>query len=628
MTSIRPGLIAAAIALVSLPALAKGAKAKDMGKLSAISSESVTATVALNLRNADKLESVVASLYNKGTPGYHQFLSPDAFRAQFAPTSDAVDRVTKAMQKQGLSTELVNGTLIRVSGPSTAVEKAFGVELHQFLAADGSTFHAPVTAMKLGADFAGDVHAVVGLDTHPRFHPNLHRTPASVQARLTARKGGDNTPNTPDAPGLWTVADFGQYYNVNPLYKRGITGKGSTIGIVTLANFTPSDAFAYWASLGLNVDPNRITIVNIDGGAGKPSDRSGSDETTLDVEQSGGIAPGAKMIVYIAPNTDQGFLDAWAKAVNDNKADAVSTSWGEWEEFLVQGTNVSDPAAAGQLQAYHNLFIQAAIQGQSLSAAAGDAGSYDDNGEVPDTFTNILSVDHPAADSFICAAGGTTLPGIQAFTLDDGTPFNINIKNERAWSWDYLNGFCAALGFDPVSCGIFPVGTGGGVSSVFPVPFYQAFVEGIRTTEPGQTLTDTSTTPPTDFITLPAHFHGRNLPDVSFNADPDTGYTIFYTSSNPKIGFTTGGFGGGTSFVAPQLAGVSALIDQSAHGRIGLLNFSLYELQFLGLSYNGKNPPLRDIKDGNNEFYNAHNGYDQATGVGVMDVANFADLFR
>ena len=139
-------------------------------------------------------------------------------------------------------------------------------------------------------------------------------------------------------------------------------------------------------------------------------------------------------------------------------------------------------------------------------------------------------------------------------------------------------------------------------------------------------LADTSTTPPTVFLTLPSHFAGRNLPDVSFNADPETGYTIFYTSS--RNGFGVDSFFGGTSFVAPQLAGVSALINQNVHGRVGLLSFPLYELEFTGRAYNGKNPPLRDIVEGDNEFYRAHNNYDQATGTGVMNIANFADLFR
>jgi subtilase family serine protease len=475
-----------------------------------------------------------------------------------------------------------------MSGSAGAIERAFGVELHQFVAEDNTTFHAPVGQQKLAADLAGDVAGVVGLDSNPRLKPNL-RTGNAATSRLQPAQHGDNTTDTPDLPGLWTVADFAQYYGVTPLYDCGVTGKGATIGIVTLAAFTPSDALKYWASLGLNADPSRITVV------------------------------------YVAANTDQTFLDAWAQAVDENKADAISTSWGEWEEFLVQGTAISDPAAAGELQAFHNVFLQGAAQGQSLSAAAGDAGSYDNNGEVPATFTNVLSADHPASDTFILAAGGTTLPGIQTFTLDDGSPFSINIKKERGWSWDYLDGLCAALGFDPVSCGIFPVGSGGGVSSVFPIAFFQKGVEGIRRTEPGQVLEDTSTTPPTVFLTLPARFAGRNLPDVSFNADPETGYTIFYTSNRTGFGVDT--FIGGTSFGAPQLAGVSALINQNAHGRVGLLSFKLYELQFTGRAYNGKNPPLRDIVEGNNEFYPAHNGYDQATGVGVMNVANFADQF-
>ena len=100
-----------------------------------------------------------------------------------------------------------------------------------------------------------------------------------------------------------------------------MTGAGRTIGILTFAAFTPSDAFAYWAALGLKVNPNRIQIVNVDGGPGAPSDASGSLETTLDVEQSGGIAPGANIIVYQAPNTLANFVDVFAAAIDANKAD-------------------------------------------------------------------------------------------------------------------------------------------------------------------------------------------------------------------------------------------------------------------------------------------------------------------
>ena len=421
------------------------------------------------------------------------------------------------------------------------------------------------------------------------------------------------------------MTDFADYYDVNPLYSKGIQGQHRTLGIVTLASFTPGDAFTYWNELGLAVDPNRITVVNVDGGPGAPSDASGSDETTLDVEQSGGIAPAAKVIVYQAPNTDQGFVDAFAQAIDSNKADSISCSWGEWEVFPDQNS-VTDPnnnRMESSLAAFNDLFIQAALQGQSMFSSAGDSGAYDASAFFPQPqFSTVLSVDNPTDEPFITSAGGTTLPGPQDF----GSLGIININQEQAWGWDYLTGLCAELGLDPVGCGIFPGGTGGGVSAFVPTPFYQFFIPGIQRTQPNQSLVDTSQTPPQTLITLQANFFGRNVPDVSFNADPDTGYIIPYTSD--RHGFEVLTFIGGTSFVAPQLNGMTALLDQSVHGRIGLLNFALYDLVRFGQAYGGKKPPLRDITAGDNWFYPAHTGYDQSTGVGVPDVANLARVLQ
>ena len=293
------------------------------------------------------------------------------------------------------------------------------------------------------------------------------------------------------------------YYDVGPLYKEGIEGKHQTIGIVTLASFTPSDAFAYWNSLGLQVASKRIKIVQIDGGSGPPSDDSGSDETTLDVEQSGGLAPAANVIVYEAPNTEQGFVDAFAAAFDSNIADTVSTSWGQWE-FQDDTTTAFDPVThrnVNALKAFNDLFTQAALQGQSMYAAAGDAGAYDANDPVnvfplPD-FNKTLSVDSPASQPFLTAAGGTTLPGVQSFTLNDGSSFSLTLHTEQAWGWDYLQKLCVLLGFpDPVDCGIFPVGGGGGVSVFMPRPFYQYFVPGVINSASGQALFDETKKPP------------------------------------------------------------------------------------------------------------------------------------
>ena len=312
---------------------------------------------------------------------------------------------------------------------------------------------------------------------------------------------------------------------------------------MTLASFTESDAFAYWKAVGLKVKSNRLTVVNIDGGPGAPSDASGSLETTLDVEQSGGIAPGADIIVYQAPNTNQAFLDAFVKAVESNRAQSISTSWGEWEWYdNLANAPVTDPytgETVSSLKAFHEVFLQAALQGQSLFAAAGDAGAYDANdGQTPPDYSLALSVDNPASDTYITASGGTTLAGNQTYALPKGT-LTVTIAHERVWSWDYLVPLCDDLGLDPIDCEIFPVGGGGGVSFEFALPFYQMGLSGIQKTQPDQSFIDEDTIPPTTLIDLPANYAGRNVPDISFNADPDTGYVVYYTSNVTGFGLQT-----------------------------------------------------------------------------------------
>ncbi|WP_168209728.1 S53 family peptidase [Chromobacterium paludis] len=432
-----------------------------------------------------------------------------------------------------------------------------------------------------------DVQAVIGFDSRPHFRPHLRRLPNNLQPAASQTAGSVSGGN---APGQWTVTDLARYYDITPLYNKGIHGQGSTIGIVTLASFTPADAFQYWNQIGLKTDPNRLSVVDIDGGPGAPNDDSGSDETTLDVEQSGGIAPAAKIIVYQAPNTTQGFVDAFAQAIESNAADTLSVSWGEWEWFdqQAQAANPVNGQSTNVLQAYHDLFLQAALQGQTMFAAA----------------------------------GATTVPATLTFH-PNGQAMQVKIARERAWGWDYLNGLCQALGKDPVACGTFPVGGGGGVSAFISRPFYQYWVPGMRNTAANQQLVDNSQTPPQVIADVPAHFKGRNVPDISMNGDPETGYVVYYTSS--QAGFSIMSHNGGTSFVAPQLAGITALLDQSMGGRLGLLNFSLYGLLASGHAYHGHGrhgAPLRDIVAGGNWGFDSHRGYDQATGVGVPDVAN------
>ena len=578
-------------------------------------------SVAVHLKNRDEagLAALIANLHDPKSPQFHKWLSAKEFHQRFDPSADSVAAASKYFTAAGLSVKQT-GHILEVSGSAKAVQAAFGVALHAYeVPAHGKSaavrFHAAQGDVAIkSAAVAASINAVVGLDSQPRYAPNLRTLPAgakSVKAKLA------NAATSGNPLQEWTVTDLAAYYNVNPLYAAGIHGEGKTIGIVTLASFTPSDAFEYWNRNGLTTDPNRITVVDVDGGSGPISDAGGSGETTLDVEQSGGLAPAANMIVYEAPNTSKAFIDAFFKAVNENKADTISVSWGSFEWFDTLSRVHAHRSNVVDLKAFNQIFMQAAAQGQTLVASQGDEGSYEANraAPVPD-FAPLISVGAPASSPYILSAGGTTLP-VQ-LTFSNG--FVVTVPTEMAWGWSYLSGFCASIGYDPVGCGIWGVGGGGGVSSYFPMPNYQKNVGGMAVTEAGQSLTDGVNT----YVTLPTGFAGRNVPDVSLNADPETGYSVDYTDETGAFGIGTGS--GGTSFVAPQLNGISALLGQKVGGRLGLLNYPIYGIARMGKSYNGgAKAPFNDITAGDTWFYTSKTGYDQTTGVGTMNVANFAD---
>ncbi len=613
--------------------------ATDLG-LTDRSSE-VSLTVALELRNSDQALALMQSIYRPGSPQFRSFLTPAQFYQQFGPTAETIASVTRHFQAAGFQVAQLTGTHLKITGNVAAVETEFGIEMHAFQApATAETaaveFRAPVGSPKVAASIAASVSAVVGFDTMPRYRSRLkHTLERAANAPVTGRPGSAGTTNP---PGELLVTDFAQYYDVDPLYGLGLNGRGKTIGIVTFASFTPSDAFRYWKAAGLSVASNRIKQVLVDGGSGSPSDVAGSDETTLDVEQSGGISTGAKIEVYEAPNSSQGFVDDFAHAIDANVADTLSCSWGSWEFFDTLTTNpdgsgpVKDPTtgrSVSVLKAVNDVLLQGALQGQSMYIASGDAGAYDMTDyytppSYPPPKTSVaLSVDDPGVQEWATDVGGTTLPGPQVYAITATKNLTINIPTEQAWGWDYLIPLCNALKQDPITCGIYSVGSGGGVSSYVPRPFYQDGVYGMTATVADQTLYDFSQTPPAFVATLPTGFEGRNVPDIALNADPQTGYLLYYTSNVDGFGIETAG---GTSFAAPQMNGVTALFDEALGHRVGLLNSFLYDLVRDGHAYKGSQAPLRDIVAGNNWYYHGLGGYDRTTGVGVPDFAKLLEV--
>lgn len=616
-------------------------KAVDAGALDTQSANTpISVTVALSLRNLEAAEQLLQSVSTPGSAQYHQFLTSEQFVAQFAPTQADVAKIEAGLAKYGLTAVQTTATTLKVSGLPANMERAFRVSLHNYeVAAHGDApayvFHAPVAGASIPAELGGMVSGVAGLDTRPALRPfNVPAARKLAPGASTSSSGATISPF-----GSLTVTDFANLYDVTPLYKQGVSGEGRTIGIMSFAGFTPSDAYAYWKAIGLKVNSSRIQVVDIDGGAGAPSDVAGSLETTLDVEQSGGLAPGANMIVYLAPNTNQAFVDVFAAAIDGNKVDTLSISWGEWEWFdNLSNAPVTDSftgRTVSATQAVHELLLRAAIQGQTVFTAAGDGGAYEVNHDLgcngpysaaqTSSCSLTLSVSYPGTDPAITAAGGTTLPGTQSYCLNSActAPFyTVTIPHQRVWGWDYLEGLCKALGLTDEACGIDFAGGGGGVSVTFLQPFYQWGLFGVQLSQPGQVFkagTDYLADDIGLYYALPAYYPGRNVPDISFNADPNTGYVVYYTSNVTGFGEQTGW--GGTSFVAPELNGVASLLSQYVHGRIGLLNYALYGAQY------ARNV-VEPIAYGDNWFYVGTKFYNPAAGLGTLDITNFANYLR
>jgi len=322
------------------------------------------------------------------------------------------------------------------------------------------------------------------------------------------------------------------------------TGAGQTVALIELGGgFRAADLKTYFSGLGIKTTPS-VTAVSVDGAQNQPvgDPNSADGEVLLDIEIVGAIAPAANIAVYFAPNTDQGFLDAITTAVHDTvrKPSVVSISWGGPESTWT----------AQSLSAFDQAFQDAGVLGVTVCCASGDDGSSDGvtDGEA--------HVDFPASSPHVLGCGGTRLQSSKN-----------KITSEVVWNDGAGNG-----------------ATGGGVSETFPLPAFQA----------------TANVP---VSVNPSHFKGRGVPDVSGDADPETGYQIYVDGRSAVFG--------GTSAVAPLWAALIALMNQQRGTPAGFLNAALYTA--------AAEKALHDITSGNNGAYTAHAGWDACTGLGSPD---------
>ena len=397
------------------------------------------------------------------------------FNAEHAADPAAVQLVKRFAKEFGLTVE--RGTpargrrTIKVTGSVANMQRAFGVSL-EHKTVDDQTYRVREGSITLPAELQGYVIAVLGLDDRPQARPHF-RVLGEANAVAPLSAGGGFVHTRAAGNGSFTPVEVGQLYGFPP----GVGATGQTIGIIELGGgFRKADLTAYFKSIGQKL-PN-VIAVPIGRGRNSPSTAgSDDDEVMLDIEVAAAVAPGARIVVYFAPNTDQGFLDAVAYAIHDNKykPSVISISWGEAEiKWTAQAMTAFDAA-----------FQSAAALGVTITAASGDDGSSDAVTDGND------HVDFPASSPHVLACGGTNL-------RRNGSAIAV----ETVWNAQPQGGGA----------------TGGGVSNFFPLPSWQA----------------SSKVPPSTSPT-----GGRGVPDVAGDADPASGYVVRVDGKNFVIGGTS-----------------------------------------------------------------------------------------
>ncbi|HTT27119.1 MAG TPA: S53 family peptidase [Solirubrobacteraceae bacterium] len=389
-------------------------------------------------------------------PAERRTMSREELARATGASNEDIAAVRAFAERSGLEVTAVdNGRrAMTLRGTVDAVAEAFGAQ-------DLGLFEHPTTGEYRGRSgpltvpsaLADVITGVFGIDERPQARAHLRQSATAAES--------------------YTPPQVAAAYS----FPSGVNGSGETAAILELGGgFSQTDLDNYFKSLGLTAPS--VTAVGVDGGTNSPgTDQNADGEVMLDIEVLGSVAPGAKIVVYFAPNTDQGFIDALSTAVHDttNNPSVVSISWGGPEDTWTQ-------QARSQME---QILTEGAAVGATVTVASGDNGS---NDGVND---GKQHVDFPASAPHALGCGGTTL----------------SIKNGQIASetvWNELPDHGAG---------------GGGISIEFPVPPYQTAVKLPNNVDTGKP--------------------GRGVPDVAGDADPETGYSVLVDGSRQTIGGTS-----------------------------------------------------------------------------------------
>lgn len=476
--------------------------------------------VHLGVRDPAGLAGLVAAQQDPRSPHHRRWLSPAEIADRFgAPVAD-YERARRWFRAHGFAVVADSPfrTGFAVAGTAGRVRSALKTRLGLYRIG-GRVHRAPTGEPRVPA--ALGVRGLVGLDDLPAIQPLARLGDGSL--RLAPR-------------------DFARVYDVDPLHAAGITGAGSSVAVVARSDFRDDDLRLFRTTFQ---DGAADRVARVQAGSESPGVRPElieQLEVTLDTQWAGALAPNANVFVVLgSPAGD--IPEALEKAVTDRIGEVISVSFGLCEPL----------ASRVGVELFDTLYAIAALRGQTVVVAAGDAGATDCAPDLADR----AAVSGMASSPYVIAVGGTALR-----PRFDALGNAVAHADERVWS----DGFGAG---------------GGGVSAVFARPTHQL---------------------------LAGRFAGRALPDLSLAASPSTpGYAMVHDGVVTSIG--------GTSAGAPALASVLALANERAgtHG-LGNIGPTLYRIA-ADAAAGRRSAVFRDVTVGSNGFP-ATPGFDVASGWG------------
>jgi trimeric autotransporter adhesin len=604
------------------------------------------ARMLLVLKRSDQqeadLKSYLADVQTEGSPNYHKFLTPEQFGALYGAADADVQTVSTWLQGHGFSVNKVDKakTVVEFSGSAAQLQEAFHTEIHSYVV-NGEQHYANASDPRIPAALAP---VVVGVAHMNNFAPRAHAVPGPrgqfdpatrrFQASLTLGSGTNRSLYVGPSDAA-TIYDS-PITSLNKNFSGGATydGTGVTIGVAGDANIDPTGVANYRSFFGLSASAPTIVVDGDDPGVGDIY-TSDSGEALLDVEIAGGMAPGAKIILYTSAGSalDFGLDLAIRRALDDNVVSILNVSFGSCE--AAQGTS-------GNALIYNN-WEQAAAQGITVTVSTGDSGAAGcDDPNTENVAQGGLQVNGLASTPFNIAVGGTDFDVLRSnfssyVNSTNTSPYEgtaLRYIPEEPWNNSTTsNGLLSANSVHRDSSGNTNiVAAGGGASSCVQINSAGTTCLGGYAKPSWQKLFDNG-----DGV--------RDLPDVSMFASngfygavwaicatgTEAGNSVDDCQVSGGAISSVTGFGG-TSAAAPAFAGALAIVSQRVGGRLGQANQVLYPLA-------KKTPSIfHDVTSGNisvpctggsaancgsNGFltgYNAASGYDLASGLGSVDI--------